>query len=312
MSTENTGAALIMANLCNIAGGKIQDISADVIAMYPSLTVVWGPFELIPLHAIQSTSLMYIVQGPILSTDGSNEYTVVIRGTRLDSWVSWTKEDFNIETTTLFSKYVNSSPPDAAIATGTAIGMDYLLQLPSSGGGENAVSFLNGKTAISNLNVVGHSLGGTLVPPFYTYLIDQLFGGKVPSVTVCQPFSFAGLTAGNAVFNTFFESFLPSDLSWRYVNTLDIAPNLWWSQSNVEGIYVPDQSPFRIALDYGWPEKEFFADQFTKGDPNNYVQPGGEVSLTGIFDEKVYDLIWTAQALHQHHCTTYISLLQGL
>lgn len=301
--------ALTMINLCNISYDTASRIAGNVRSYNPNLQVVWGPVEYTPPDAYESVSLIYIVKGNIVS-QSNNEYTVVIRGTNFESWDSWEREDFDIATTVKFNTIVPTAPDAALIAKGTHTGMGYLLHHSNDGNGISPHVFLKRLGSnVKYLNVTGHSLGGTLTPPYFAFLCDYLFPGAFVPLNNCQPFSFAGLTPGNDAFNRFFLAYLQRNLKWRYVNPLDIAPNCWWSLSNIQNIYVPYESWRRPLMYYGLPESALFNRLFGEAAPNNYVQPSGEYRLPTAFHDKLEYLTWALQAMYQHHSTTYIALL---
>jgi hypothetical protein len=300
--------AITMINLCNLSYNTPTDIATEVNNFNNALNVVWGPVEYTPSDAHESVSLIYIVQGPITSTS-NNEYTVVIRGTNFTSWDSWKNEDFAIATTVNFNTIVAAAPSTAVVSQGTATGLGYLINNSNDSNGVPPQAFLAGLASIDFLNVTGHSLGGTLTPPYFACICNYLFPKASLPLSNCQPFSFAGLTAGNTAFNSYFQSFIPASLNWRHVNPLDMAPNCWWSLPNIENLYVPYEKWDRPLLNWGFPEADFLENLFTEGDPNNYEQPDGAVTLAAAFYDHLPDLTWTSQALHQHHSGTYIDLV---
>jgi Lipase (class 3) len=308
--------ALSMATLCNISYNDASEIANDVTDFNAGLTVVWGPVEYTPPDAFESVSLIYIVKGPVVTND-ETEYTVVIRGTNFESWTSWTQEDFDIGTSVPFNSLVAAAPADAVISGGTNNGMGYLIENSYDNNGVSPSGYLQsvGINYITQLNVTGHSLGGTLTPVYFTYLCYQLYGGSpIGNTDVnCYLFSFAGLTPGNDSFNSYFQSYIPNGLNWRYVNPLDIAPNCWWSLANIQNIYV---NPPGFDLGIGFAENDFLSDLFDEipAAPNNYAQPdGGEVLLPVNFNfDFPDDDFWTFQASYQHHSSTYMSLVAML
>lgn len=310
-----------MITLCNLSYKNNHEIPKRLQSYNPSLSIVWGPVEyFLPKHeALESVALMYIVQGAILSDGSGAEYTVVIRGTNFTSWTSWKNEDFALSPPVPFNTLVPDAPGTAVISTGANNGISYLNDLVDTSGpgeGTTAVDFLTnniGANNIAYLNVAGHSLGGGLVPPYFTYLCYAIFGGSqlASTTAICTPFSFAGPTAGNADFCSFFEGYLITGQNWRYVNPLDIAPNCWWSLGNIQTIY---QS---YKLNWTNDDATFITNLFDEvpASPDNYVQPaGGEIPLLAAqFDYNIVDaLIWIAQVLHQHHSGTYMKLVAEL
>lgn len=290
-----------MINLCNISYEKISDIKASVEAT--GQTIVWGPQELVSDVDV-AYSLMYVA-----FNEASREYTVVIRGTNFDSWSSWTKQDFAVGNTQPFNSLPctvpMSAPTSVLISQGTFNGMKDLISLKDPSTGLNVVEFFDGLLKVDKnfiIYVTGHSLGGTLTPPMFAYLNDQLFGGGY--VSRMASWSFAGLTAGDGGFNTYFNSISNPEFPWRIHNDLDIAPLLWYAQNEVENIYTSND------LSWGWPEDDFINKLFEEASGIGYEQPLGDHALTGTFDSSIIEeFMWTAQALHQHHSTTYKTLI---
>ncbi|MCH7565623.1 MAG: hypothetical protein IH968_17560 [Gemmatimonadetes bacterium] len=152
------------------------------------------------------------------------------------------------------------------------------------------------------LYVTGHSLGGTLTPPMSAYLNDVLYGGGWWNSMAM--WSFAGLTPGDQGFADYFNSLGNPEFPFRIHNTLDIAPFCWWSLNNIQNIYAP------YDLNWGWPEDEFLTNLFNEAAGVGYTHPLGDQALNGTFDTSFRDKhMWTAQALHQHHSTTYQTLV---
>ena len=279
--------------LCEIS---YQDMSAIPQAVANlGLNVVWGPAELVSSWDI-SYSLMYVCKRSPL-----NEYFVVIRGTNMYSWESWTQQDFAIGNTQPFNQLAPHAPADALISQGTFNGMTDLLSLTDPNTLQGVVEFL-GDANPTYLYVTGHSLGGTLTPPMFAYLNDVLYGGG--HVHNMALWSFAGLTPGGTGFNNYFDSLGNPEFRFRLHNTLDIAPFGWWSQQNIQNIYQP------YGLSWGWPEDAFIKDLFATAAPIGYAQPSGDQALPGQFDYSIIDEnVWVAQAMHQHHGSTYQKLV---
>ena len=259
----------------------------------PGQRVVWGPVQ--EYHDEISDSLMYVVK-----RDDPAEYTVVIRGTNMDSWYSWQKEDFAVGTLRKFNELSRRAPASALISHGTYRGMKLLLEMKDRHSGKTLTQFLRDENP-RDVYVTGHSLGGTLTPPMVAYLSGELFAGEYGRVA---PFSFAGLTPGDAGFNAYFNTLFNPTFIWRMHNTLDIAPFCWYSKSAVQHIYSP------YGLGWGWPESEVIGDIFAEAAGKGYAHPTGDFTLPGIFDDHIVDdLLWVAQALHQHHGSTYRKLV---
>ena len=285
-----------MIRLCNISYDDFYCIPSEVQQL--GWEVVWGPAELVSWLDI-SYSLAFICRRQQPNTTA--EYTVVIRGTNMMSWDSWEKEDFAIGTTRPFNELAPHAPANALVSHGTYRGTVDLLRLRDPKKKTSLVDFLSQEKP-GILHVTGHSLGGTLSPPLFAYLNDVLYGGK--RATNMALWTFAGLTAGDINFNTYFNGLFNPQLPWRLHNTLDIAPFCWWSLDNIENIYE------FYELDWGWPEDDLIEDLFIQAKGKNYAQPLGDKMLPGTFNYNIFDeYLWTAQAMYQHHVSTYQTLV---
>lgn len=286
-----------MIALCVISYDDIGDIS-KVVYSQTDWTVVWGPAELVDEFSHVSYSLAYIASRtrPGLPP----EYVVVIRGTEAKSLTDWITEDLDIGTTVPFSTFVPGVPSDAVISTATSDGMNDLLSLTDGTTGDSMVTFLTGLEGSFFLYVTGHSLGGTLTPPMFLYLNDQVFGRNKPGLMA--PWSFAGLTPGNAAFNTFFNSVGIPNFPFRILNSLDIAPLLWWNQPGLATIY---QGTYSMAI---W-ETGLFDGLFDLASGIGYAQPPtGGAPMTGALAQPPAGS-WKDEAEYQHHPTTYQTMV---
>lgn len=282
-----------MITLASIAYDDMGSIPAQVAAQ-TDLTVVWGPAQLTHWDGI-AYSAAYIAH-----RSDPDEYTVVIRGTDPESLSSWTGEDFDVSPTQPFDQFAANAPSDAAISQGTYNGLNDLLQLTDPNTGKGILAYLQ-EVNPGYLYVTGHSLGGTLTPPMFAYLNYQLYGGGF--VHNMAPFSFAGLTPGNAAFNSYYNGLFNPEFTWRFYNTLDFAPLCWWSLTDVQNIYTPWN------LGYGFPESDLLDPVFKKAEGIGYAQPLGGYALSGVFDTGILYQTWATQAIHQHHHTTYQTLV---
>lgn len=284
-----------MINLCVISYENITDIKN--LVQQQGLQVVWGPAERAsgPLHITYTRAFVAYRANP-------SEYTVVIRGTNFDSLKSWLTEDFEVGTTVPFSQFVPNAPAGAVIAKATADGMNDLLSIIDPGTKMSLIDFLKTIANKGNVYVTGHSLGGTLVPPMFTYLNSVLYGGGFGKPMAL--WSFAGLTPGNGDFNSFFQSLYNPVFPFRIANSLDIAPLCWWNLDGIKNIYEPTYS-------WDFVERDLIEDLFADAAGKGYAQPaGGFTPLTGTMQkETIFD--WISEALHQHHSTTYQTLVQA-
>lgn len=260
--------------------------------------VVWGPAEKDDGLGVSYTRAF------ITRDTASNVYTVVIRGTNPLSLLSWTLEDFDVSKAVPFNSIVPSAPADALIAQGTYYGLAYLAELRDPHSGKTMVEYLL-QAQPDTVLVTGHSLGGTLVPPTFAYLHAWLTEND--STVAMAPFSLAGLSPGNAAFNTYFNGLFDPQLQWRFHNTLDVAPYLWWSLDGLRNVYSAN------GLSWGWPESEWLTHKFSQAAPIGYAQPAGGWALEGTFDSTfVSEHLWMAQAAHQHHGCTYFALVSAV
>jgi len=281
-----------MIRLCEYSYDEPSTIPARV--EQEGLTVTWGPAQLISATG-RSYSLAYVAHRP-----DPNEYTVVIRGTPIDSWEAFITEDFEIKTLMPFQDFVPSAPSTAMIAEGTYHGINDLLALTDPKTGQSLVAYLQ-SVAPSYLYVTGHSLGGTLTPPMFAYLNSALYGGGF--VKNMALWSFAGLTAGNAGFNTYFNSLFNPAFPWRLYNTLDIAPLCWGNEDGIEHIYDGHYT-------YGPPESDIIGALFDLAEGNGYAQPAyGGTPMPGVFQKESGLLRWADEAGHQHQPSTYKTLV---
>ena len=305
---DNYNLSQTMIRLCVISyytdTNHRNQIVRNAVKEQLNMEVVWGPFELIDDFGV-SYSSMFVAKGP-----HKGDYTVVIRGTNFSSLKSWFSEDFENHKAVKFRKFVKTAPEDAKIAKGICNGIVDLNSLKSKDKySHNAVNFLiKERVNIKNLYVTGHSLGGTLTPPYYAYLCDKIFKGAAPGNS--SPYSFAGLTAGNTGFNTFLQTYLqPANTNWRYVNPLDVAPNLWAGEDSIKTIYTAFFPYFK----YEPPESDILGYLINRAKRNNYQQPPNSKFLLPVaFITSDTTNTWIKQAEYQHHSGTYLGLVDSV
>lgn len=290
--------ARLMIALAVIAyNDPIGSIKAEVEPL--GVQVVWGPAEIGDGVGVSYTRA-FITR----DTASKGVYTVVIRGTNPLSLLSWSLEDFDVRTAVPFNTIVPTAPDSALISQGTYYGLAYLAELKDPATHKTMVEYLVHERPDTVL-VTGHSLGGTLVPPTFAYL--QAWLSENDSTVVMAPFSFAGLSPGNAAFNTYFNGLFDPQLRWRFHNTLDIAPYMWWSLDGLQNVYSAN------GLSWDWAEGEWLTHKFRQAAPFGYAQPAGGWALDGTFDSTyVGDRVWAAQAAHQHHGCTYFGLVSAV
>lgn len=290
--------------LCVISYSDTGSIAAQV-AQQTDVNVVWGPAECVSRITGVPYSLMYVA-----SKASTGEYFVVIRGTDFLSLSTWLLQDFDVATSQPLGSLQGkprSIPATALVSQGTFNGMSDLLDLSDPTTGLSLVQFLV-KSKPRYLYVTGHSLGGTLTPPMFAYLNAVLYNGASNSSTAL--WSFAGLTPGGTGFNQYFNSIIPNNQGflWRIQNSLDIAPLMWWSRTGVQTIYNAN------GLYWGPLERDPIGDLFSDAAKANigYAQPQPGLLLPGTFDDSIIDRnLWAAQALQQHHSTTYQTMVNA-
>lgn len=301
--TSNFGYyARTMITLAVIAYSDDMSAIPSQVQQQAQQQVVWGPVELKDELGV-SYSRAFIAKDA-----AHNEYTVVIRGTNFLSWRSWTRQDFAIDRLVRFNTLplladlpAGQVPDNAQVSQGAFNGMADLLKLRDSSG-QTLVEYLQQATP-GTLYVTGHSLGGTLTPPMYAYLNEVLPGWAGQQMGL---YSFAGLTPGDTAFNRYLNAKIDPSLQWRFHNTLDIAPLLWSSYTQLENIYAAHN------LRWGWLECDWLTSMFHRSRDRGYAQPQEGFALPGTFRHGFLDLQgthWIDQALHQHHGATYQKLV---
>ena len=298
MTTEPT----TMMNLSAIAYRKAKDIAGAVTNYDADLSVVWGPAWKSTLFG-NPYSLAFVAR-----CESTGALTVVIRGTNPTSLSAWLGEDVDIDEACPFSEFAPDVPPDAKISNGIANALRYAMeQTPESGyaqEGLNLLEYLQGVEELQSLTVTGHSLGGTLTPVLYAWLHGQLLAPGGNGSLKMDLMSFAGLTAGNQAFVDYLDTLISGTPAWRVVNPLDVAPRAFVSADDMKNIYVAD------GIECGRFEAQVIDHLFSVA-AIPYVQPTeGELRLPEAIDPS--ESSWAGQATHQHHTSTYLSLVGQL
>lgn len=204
----------------------------------------WGPFVFSSnpgLNSVVADNTMALFYSP-----NQKMYVLAIAGTNIDSAYGWLQEDFNTTTTVLWSDVMGngfnipSAYANAAISTGSDLGLKALLQMDNNGFISALTSSLNSLTAGSkvSLYVSGHSLGGALSPVMALYLHDlqQLSNNWNANGCVTNIYAMptAGPTPGEANFAAYYSNLCAqkpaSGAAIAYTsvyNTLDIVPHSW-------------------------------------------------------------------------------------
>ena len=198
----------------------------------------------------------------------------------------------------------------ARIASGTLDGLAIIQDLtppppPPPANPQTLTQFLTtffAQSANANVTTVvtGHSLGGCLasiVAMWIRVLLLPTYQGTI------QPITFAAPTAGNCDFGKYYDALFPQ--ARRFQNTLDVIPLAYYDLNAICGIYGTLEIPDPVWLGLLGMEKALGITSAS------YAQPAqGQQILTGSF-YPADSTDWYAQALHQHHLSTYLALLTG-
>lgn len=307
--------AAVFDSIAYIGGGMYIDPNtpktwareiSTAVAQY-NHTVVWGPVWHYPSYTWDSESdaCMYVAQSNITG----NQF-VVIRGTNFLSMESWLNEDFGTYPQQALTPLIPNAPANALVAWGTLYGLTLLSELQDSTTNNTILQYFANLVNIGKLPksiiVTGHSLGGTLTPPLFVYLNHFLNHDTNGTRTVLLPISFAGLTPGNAAFNSYFDQELGPYRFYRFVNSLDIAPFCWWSESGVLTIYDHNNGNGCGTVYF---KPTLLIEDLFSGLDGLYQEMGHKILLAGHCSQPFS--LWETLALYQHHVTTYLALMMG-
>jgi hypothetical protein len=291
--------------LCNIS-------YADDIATIPGLVLktpvrrvgaiwrcLWGPAE----DSDQSNLVFVAGLFPNPSL-GPESICIVVRGTDVDINDIWgIMEQVWEDIDGAYQTQLPYAPSGVLVAQGTLEGLTIIEQLRYNGQtlGEFLVRFYTtpSRHAVPAI-VTGHSLGGCLAT-----VVAASMRALLPQQIPIQPITFAGPTAGNKNFATWYSTSFQS--ARRFQNTLDIIPMALQNLDGIDDIYdiYGLYTPWFVEGGIGLMTE---AMSLTGA---SYVQPaqGAQVLPGAFFLNDQND--WYAQALHQHHLATYLSLLTG-
>ena len=302
---------LATLDLCNVA--YVPDITTipGLVVQTPALTqggawsCLWGPAQ-----SSDESNLAFVAGYSAQPGLAVQSICVAIRGTDLflgeDIWGILAQIWQDLDATSQVP--LPWAPPGnpARIAQGTRDGLRIIQALTDQKGlslGDYLEGFLGAASNCDVASVVtGHSLGGCLASvaaPWIEAIRPASYKGIV------QPVTFAAPTAGNADFAAYYGTTFPT--ARRFQNTLDVIPLAFQNLTNVVDIYSPDGLD---APDIVW-TGIFGMQALLDYHGVTYAQPPrGTQLVSGIFlPEDQHD--WYAQALHQHHLATYLSLLTG-
>jgi triacylglycerol lipase len=299
--------AVAYLQLCQVSYLDLSVIPSSVAALPPldpggSWQCIWGPAQ-----NSDESNLVFVAEYTMAAGMPPVFAAVVTRGTDVDVndwWGILVQIWEDLDVTSQVSMPWDLSNP-ALIASGTVDGLEDVQSLLS--GGQTLLDFLVsylGDTANANpvLVTTGHSLGGCLtsvIAPWLKTLLASRLSNFIPIV----PATFAAPTAGDANFAQYFQSSFSYAL--RVFNSLDIAPFAWGDINVVDDIYTPcgiDVPDLVYATAAGWNDLMWLAGV-------SYAQPAtNQVPLEGACSGGTD---WYDEGMHQHHTTTYMTLLGG-
>ena len=220
--SQSWSDAQVMITLSTIA--YYDDVSGLLQHSAPTAdwSLVWGP-------AVYNYNRAYVVQDAV-----TGRYAVAIRGSETtfswDTFYNWL-DDFAVLTQVAWPYF--PATPACKVSYGAFAQLNNLCQ--ASSGGQTLAAFLTALPNDATLLVTGHSLGGNLA----TVLAAWVSSVRGPADGTPDPqtviYTFAAPSAGNTAFATAFNTRFPN--SWRYWNTLDVAPHAWDTLLRIIGIY---------------------------------------------------------------------------
>ncbi len=304
-SSPNNPFAISYLQLCQVSYLlPISQIPAAVAALPPldssgQWRCSWGPATNADQSNLAFVASYFGVTGaPLLAV-------VTLRGTDLsvaDGWgiVQQVWEDLDVTSAVPLPW---ASGGSERIANGTLDGLNDIQALRSVR--QSLIDFLSQFLAAPANNkpllvVTGHSLGGCLVSVVAPWLQWALAQRQVTVPIV--PCSFAGPTAGNASFATFFNKSF--NYSMRFHNSLDAVPHAWANLNGMERLY--DTNGLRTP-DWAYLAMLGFKEAMRIAGVS-YSQPLPDGRIAGKFNQ---GLDWVGQVAYQHHTTTYMQLLGG-
>jgi hypothetical protein len=248
--------------------------------------VVWGP-------AVNRPNMWYIARGP--NSLGRSSLALVIRGTNLgDSWGLLQDLDLKLVPVPFADE---RTPPEARIAQGFAEAFDNLSRATDEQG-QTAFDFLADALEPGTvLDVVGHSLGGTMTP-IVALAVKQAFAS-----TKVRPFAFAGMSPGNLAFAKLYVSSFPGQPS-RWINDIDIISMFYGGMDEMLKLFPP---PGPVCPGY----VAYLVSLVTNR--GEYAQAPFEYRYHGVqYSMRKSDLFqWERQASYQHQ-HLYFMFLSGI
>jgi len=267
----------------------IQSLLADTsLATQGNWALVW--------YAADAGNQAFVAQDKL-----SGQYAIAIRGSVTDPkskafWIDWLCQDLGVFR--MANWPYDGAPAGARVAQGSLHGLGSLLTLKDPTQGD-LVSFFRQQANRPYLTaVIGHSLGGALATMLAPYLHQELSPGQ--NVLDFWPVTFAGPTAGNAVFaGWLLDQFAMTNS--RYFNVDDVVPHAFQALDWIRASFPGGPSlPIELV-----PPLDAIRDVL-RLEKSGYTQPGDGVPLQGTIDLKDD---WFVQAGLQHSGEAYLALL---
>lgn len=271
----------------------------------PSLATQ-GVWKLVWLALSEANANMaYIAQ----STNGSNEFAVVARGTDAD--LTDILEDLDVGTVVPFPE--SGSPKPIAVSKGAMDAFKRVVNARSIASPSPNVTLAQALAAVlksapsspqPTVHLTGHSLGGCIATMLAPYLQAQTWP-KQPKFAVI---TYAAPTAGVQSFVDYFDS-VPWVIDERQNNAYDLVPHAWPDLDTTAGWYPGPgpQATEEVKLLIGAISKR------TRG--NVYVQPGTLCLMNTGYTSFAKNLVnkttqdFLGQIAFQHANSTYLDLV---
>lgn len=217
--------------------------------------VVWGPTTYTVPGSYYQDNLMYVAKCNATG-NGPAQYAVAVRGTNGKVLLDWLIEDADVVTMMPWPLGSSGSAVKGMISESTSIGLTTLLTMKDATSGLSLFSFLAnemGNASITQAGIcfTGHSLGSALASSLALYARDNQSTWDPSSKATVTTIHFAGPTAGDANFATYFDdafaytgaSKLPywtppvglSSYADCIRNSFDVAP-LFWNVTTLDDV----------------------------------------------------------------------------
>ncbi|MGW8970019.1 IPT/TIG domain-containing protein [Streptomyces platensis] len=284
-----------------IITGIDAQLSDPTLATQDSWELVWLALS------EANANMAYIAR----STNGSNEFAVVARGTDAD--LTDILEDLDVGTVVPFPE--SGSPKPITVSKGAMDAFQRVVKARSIASPSPNATLAQALSAAlkaapaspqPTVYLTGHSLGGCIATMLAPYLQAQSWP-KQPKFAVM---TYAAPTAGTQSFVDYFNS-IPWVIDERQNNAYDLVPHAWADLDTTTGWYPSPgpQATDEVKLLIG------AISQRTKG--NVYVQPGtlclmntGYTSLAkNLVNKTTQDFL--GQIAYQHANSTYLDLVQA-